>query len=132
METISVSVSRPYKRVYEYLATPRNLFDRANALGGKAHPIAPLEWVAETLTFTDRPVTLRFTPRNAFGVLDVTAFEEGRQVFWAPIRAFPNGEGTEITLGLLQRPEQTDESFRSEIEWTRADLLTVKTLLESR
>ena len=131
VETISVSIFCPYQRASDFLANPKNLFSWANVLGGKAHPVSPLEWVAEEAAFTDQPVTIRFTPRNSHGVLDVSASIDDQQVFWAPVRAFRNGEGTELTMGLVQRDGQSDESFRSEIEWTRADLLTVKALLET-
>lgn len=131
LETISVSIFRPYEAVYGFLATPANLFTWANILGTKARPLAPLEWLAEEPAFIDRPVTIQFTPRNSYGVLDISALVDNELLFWAPVRAFRNGEGTELTLGVLQRPDQSEDSFRSELEWTRADLLTVKTLLES-
>jgi hypothetical protein len=131
VETISVSISCPYETVYGFLADPANLFTWANVLGTKARPLAPLEWLAEEPAFTDKPITIRFTPRNAYGVLDITASADGLPLFWSPVRAFRNGEGTELTLCMLQRSDQSEESFRSELEWTRADLLTVKTLLES-
>ena len=131
VETISVSISRPYETVYPFLADPQNLFTWANILGTRARPLAPLEWLAEEPVFTDRPVSIRFTPRNPYGVLDISAFADDTELFWAPVRVFRNGEGTELTLGVLQRPDQSEESFRSELEWSRADLLTVKALLEA-
>ena len=130
-EAISVSIARPYEDVYAFLANPRNLFSWASVMGTKHHPVAPLEWVAEEPTFIDQPVTLIFSPRNAYGVLDFTALVGGQVIYAAPVRAVRNDEGTEVTIGVFMQPGGNEESFRSEIEWMRADLLVVKSLLEA-
>lgn len=130
-ETISITISRAYETVYDFLATPANLFTWIDIMGTQARPVAPLEWVAERPNFIDRPVTIRFSPRNAYGVLDIAAFLDGQQIYDAPVRAIRNGDGTEVMLTLIGRWGQTPEVFASELEWLRADLLTLKSVLEA-
>ncbi len=130
-ETICVSIERPYDEVYEFLATPENLFTWASVLGTRYHAVTPLEWVVEEPAHAASPITLRFTPRNPYGVLDITTLIAGKVVYETPARLLRQDHGAVIVLSLLQREADTDEAFQSELEWTKSDLLTVKTLLES-
>lgn len=130
LETLSVSIARPYDVVYGFLASPRNLFSWASVMGTRYHAVAPLEWVAEAPTFIDKPVTLKFSPRNPYGVLDFSAHVDGEQIYAAAVRALRNEEGTELTVGLFM-PAGSDEAMhRSDLEWMRTDLLVIKSLLE--
>ena len=126
---MGVAIQRPYEAVYDFLANPRNLFSWASVLGAEYHAEAPLEWVAEKPAFIDRPVTIRFTARNPFGVLDVSASIDGRQVFAAPVRVVRDGEGSLVTMTIFAPADDSEAAFHSELEWVRTDLLTLKSLL---
>jgi len=42
-----------------------------------------------------------------------------------------NQDGTDLQMTWFQQPGVSDEQFRSEVEWTRSDLLRLKTFLEN-
>ncbi len=132
-ETVQVVIERPYSVVYGFLADPRNLTQWIDVLGPVHHPAGPMEWVFDRPAFNQGPITVRFTPHNAHGVLDIRAFFEGRLIYWAPARAIDLGEATAVTLGLVSNlaEDQRDAHNVSEREWVEADLLTLKTLLEA-
>ena len=130
MTTVGVSIARDYDFVYDFLATPKNLFTWADELGTAFHPEGPLDWVAEAPVAIDGPVTIRFSPRNIHGVLDVMALKAGIVVFQAPVRLMRNGAGCELTIGVWHRVEDGEAKRLSDVEWARSDLLTLKTVLE--
>jgi hypothetical protein len=115
--------------VYEFLAEPLNLPTWASGLFGIAH-VRDNDWRSDT---EGGPVMLRFTPRNEYGVLDFGVAPEGTEPVIMPVRVAPNGEdGAELIYTAYQRPGTSDEAFRSETAWIEADLLALKSLLESR
>ena len=130
MTTVGVSIARDYGFVYDFLATPKNLFTWADELGTAFHAEGPLDWVAEAPVATDGPVTIRFSPRNIHGVLDVMALKAGIVIFQAPVRLIHNGDGCEVTIGVWHRAEDSEAKRLSDVEWARSDLLTLKTVLE--
>jgi uncharacterized protein YndB with AHSA1/START domain len=127
--TIATSIDYPVKQVYEFLAEPLNLPTWTVAIERIEHRRGS-DWAATT---PQGEVTFRYHPRNEYGVLDFAMWRPGEaEGEIIPARVFANGDGTEMTLTLYQRPGITDEAFDSEVEWTRNDILTLKTLLESR
>ena len=74
---------------------------------------------------------IRFTPRNPNGVADYRAFKEGEAPGPAtPVRFYPNGEGTDMTLTKFKPEAMSDERFESECVWLQSDLARLKLLLE--
>ena len=49
-----------------------------------------------------------------------------------PLRAEACGDGTEMSITFIQRPDMSEEAFKSIIEWITTDLLVLKTVLEAR
>jgi hypothetical protein len=49
-----------------------------------------------------------------------------------PMRARPEGEGTELSFTFIQREAMSTEEFNSTIEWIKTDLAMLKTVLEHR
>ena len=127
-ETILVSIDCPVGTVYDFLADPRNLPTWLVDIGSTIEHVRDQEWVAEA------PIgrfTFRFSPRNSFGILDFVVFRQGGPEISMPVRVVANGDGTDLTLTVFRRPETADAIYASELEWIRADLATLKTLLES-
>jgi len=127
--TLSVSIARPVRVVYDYLAEPRNLPAWTMALGPSFREIAPNRWIAETPMMETGPITIGFSPRNRFGILDYEfAYADRAMTF--PVRVVANGEGSEVIATLFAMPDASEERIVSEAEWVMTDLLTLKTLLE--
>lgn len=128
-EVITVSIVRPYAEVYKFCADPLN-FGRWNPL-----PNAPMEALGANEYLVDLPQgrrVMRFMPQNNFGVLDYQVYEQGQTSGpTRPLRVIPNGAGTDLQMTWFQQPGVSDEQFRSEVEWTRSDLLRFKTFIEN-
>lgn len=131
VETVSVTIDRAYATVYDFLAEPRNLVRWVDVLGPVHRAVAPMEWVFDRPAFHPGPIRLRFTPRNAFGVLDVHAYSGEVLIHWAPVRAIDLGAATAVTFGLVRGADWAASHNASERDWIEADLLTLKTLLEA-
>ena len=131
IETVSVTIDRPFSTVYDFLADPRNLVRWVDVLGAAHHPVAPMEWMFDRPAFHSEPIRVRFTPRNAFGVLDIHAYSGEALIHWAPVRAIDLGDATAVTFGLVHGAEWPASHSASERDWIEADLLTLKTLLEA-
>ena len=124
---ISIGISRPFEEVYAFLAEPANFPKWASGLGHSFRHLADLEWLAETLMGR---TTVRFTEPNAFGVLDLSVIPDAGAAMHNPMRAFPNGHGTEVVFSLLQRPGMSERDFDRDAEWVARDLRALKRLLE--
>jgi hypothetical protein len=126
---IVISISRPYAEVYKFCADPLN-FGRWNLL-----PDEPMEAVGVNEYLVNLPQgrrVMRFMPPNDFGVLDYQVYEQGESAGpTRPLRLIANQDGTDLQMTWFQQPGVSDEQFRSEVEWTRSDLLRLKTFLEN-
>ena len=54
---------------------------------------------------------------------------DGTEVY-VPMRVMPNGQGSEVMLGLFRQPEMNDAEFDRDAGLMQKDLLTLKGLLE--
>ena len=128
--TISLYIDVPYEAAYRFLADPANYGEWAAVDKNTYRPLGNGEW--EGVTIFGGLRHFRFTPANAYGVLDHAVFVPGETVLWTPMRVMPNEEGTELAFTFYQRPGMSEEEFASAIEWITTDFLTLKTLLEAR
>src|SRR4051794_8151069 len=124
---ISIGISRPFEEVYAFLAEPANFPKWASGLGHSFRHVGGMEWFADT---PSGPMKVRFTEPNRFGVLDHSVIPDGGSAMHNPMRAFRNGDGTEVVFSLLQRPGMSDEDFDRDAEWVARDLSALKRLLE--
>lgn len=124
---IHFAIARPVDEVYAFLADPLN-YPRWAAVDGAMVQVGPNEWLAQTAF---GPRTVRFSERNAYGVLDHAVYARGDEPVTIPMRVVANGEGTELTFVFYRRDGMTDEQFKSTIEWITTDLLTLRSLLET-
>ena len=127
-QTINVSINCPVARVYDFLADPLNLPTWLADIGPVIQHVEGSDWVAEAPAGR---FTFRFCPRNSFGVLDFLVFREGDPLVPMPVRVVANGEGTELMMTVYERPGTSAVIHASEVQWIRADLSTLKSLLEA-
>ena len=107
---LSTHVARPAAEVYAYAADPAHL----------------PEWAAG---LTD-DVRVTFVPANDLGVLDHEVTLPDGTSFTAPMRVLPDGDGCEVVFTLRRAPGTTDEAFGADADAVRADLETLRTLLQ--
>ena len=123
---LTISIERSPEDVYEFASQPENLPQWAAGLGLGIKRVGE-HWEVRT---QDGAVGLRFTPRNDYGVLDHTVIpSDGPEVF-VPMRVMPNGQGSEVMLGLFRQPDMDDATFARDAGLMQKDLQTLKTLLE--
>lgn len=125
---ISVGIRRPLSEVYAFLGEPENFPKWASGLGHSFRHVDGMEWMAETPM---GPMKVRFSERNAFGVLDHTVIPEDGPAMHNPMRVFANGDGSEVVFSLFQRPGMSDAEFARDVEWVSRDLQALKTHLEA-
>ena len=126
--TLSVTINRAWTEVYDYASDPANLTHWAVGLG-TAFEHAGDDWTFRTPG--GEPVKMRFTEQNALGVLDHDVILADRTVH-VPLRVMPNGDGAEVSFLLLQTPDLSDADLERDAAAVRADLSTLKRLLESQ
>ena len=124
---ISVGISRPLNEVYAFLAEPGNFSRWASGLGHSFRHVDGMEWLAETPM---GPMKVRFSERNSFGILDHTVVSPDGEAMHNPMRAFANGDGSEVVFSLFRRAGMSDEDFERDAEWVSRDLQTLKAHLE--
>lgn len=79
---------------------------------------------------TDADFRMTFTPYNEFGVMDHTVEVDGKQVVFAPMRVFPNGDGCNVQVTLFRQPCVDDERFEQDQMQIRKDLEVLKKVAE--
>lgn len=127
--TISVSISRDWRHVYEAVWRPQDFPRWASGLSQ-----SPLEkdgaewWRTEG---PDGPVRIRFTGHNAFGVMDHHVDPGGGTEIYVPLRIVPNGEGAEVLFTLFRQPGMSDETYAADADWVTRDLIALRAVATS-
>jgi hypothetical protein len=130
---LCVQIARPFAEAYEFLHQPANFALWASGLAGSLKQVNG-QWIAAA---PDGDLKVRFSPRNADGVLDhwVTlpaGTDHAETEISIPLRLSAISDGCELCLTLFRLPGMTDEKFRADAEWVMRDLNAAKRLLESR
>ncbi len=125
---IHVSIDRDWREVYAYMADPMNMPHWASGLSDTMRPEGEV-YIADGGPIGK--ITVRFAPRNDFGVVDHrVTLESGVSVDNA-LRVVPNGSGAEVMFTLLKIPGMDDEAFERDAAHVLKDLKTLKGILES-
>lgn len=125
---LSVTIGRSLEDVVDFLSKPENLAHWAQGLGEEFIATGDGGW---QISLDGQTMTLRFAPSNDFGVFDHTLTTNDGKTFMNPMRAFANGDGTEVVFTLFRRPEMTDEDYARDAEWIIRDLARLKRYLET-
>ena len=125
-QTISVSIKRNPKDVYEFVSNPINLPKWASGLGTSIENING-EWIVRV---SERPVKFRFAKRNDFGVLDHYVSPMPGVEVYNPMRVVPNGTGSAVIFTLFHQPDMSEAKFQEDADWVQRDLNALKKLLE--
>ncbi|MFT4251377.1 MAG: SRPBCC family protein [Caulobacter sp.] len=127
---ISIGVDRPAAEVYAYVARPETMPEWAAGLGGGLRPSGePDVWIVDVPNGEAR---VRFSPENAYGVLDHwVTLPDGTEVA-VPLRVVANGDGAEVTLTLFRLPDMDDPAFERDAAAVARDLETLKARLEGQ
>jgi hypothetical protein len=124
--TLRVRIDRPAAEAYEFLSLPENFAKWASGMGASLRQVGA-DWVVET---PEGPATVRFSERNAYGVLDHSVKLPRSGSIYVPLRVVAQGEGCELVLTVFRRPDMSDEKFAADAEWVMRDLHAAKRLLE--
>jgi hypothetical protein len=126
---LKVEIGRSFAAVYGFLADGRNF----SAWGGgdpgtTVEHLGGNDWLVQ---MDARKLVLRYSKRNALGIMDTEIILHGETAGWMrPIRLYPNRSGSELLLIQFRRPGATEEQYASEAEWINSDLLRIKSFLE--
>jgi Polyketide cyclase / dehydrase and lipid transport len=124
--TVSVTISRPPRTVYDYVADPATL-----PLWAFFESIVPAGDGRWTVTGPGGETsTVSFAGPNEFGVLDQDVEVAPGDIVHVPLRVVPNGAGSEVLFTSFRRPEYSDADFDADVATVRADLARLKELLE--
>jgi hypothetical protein len=123
---LSVRINRPAAEAYEFLSLPENFPKWASGLGASLRRDGD-DWVVQT---PQGPATVRFSERNAYGVLDHQVRLPRGGALYVPLRVVANGAGCDLVLTLFRRPDMSEEKFAADAEWVMRDLHAAKRLLE--
>lgn len=125
---LSIDIDRPASFVYDLAADPTILPRWAAGLAGAEVLREGDHWV------TDSPmgrVTIRFAPRNDFGVLDHQVTLPSGETVDNPLRVLADGDGCEVVFTLRHRPGMTDDDVARDAAAVCRDLAALKELAES-
>ena len=125
--TVSVSIRRDWRAVYEFARRPEN-FARWASGAAKSLRREGDDWVADG---PDGRAILRFAERNDFGVLDHWVILTSGAEIHVPVRVVPNGSWCEVTVTLFRQPGMSDDVFARDAAWVAKDLGALKALLET-
>lgn len=127
--SISISISRDWREVYDFAHPSAHFADWASGLATSLRPAGnDNHWIAETPEGT---AIVRFAERNAFGVLDHTVTQADGVQTYNPLRVVVNSDGAEVIFTLFRRPDMSDDVFERDQACLARDLQTLKQLIES-
>jgi hypothetical protein len=126
--TISLPIRRDWQELYERFWHPEAFPLWASGLAEAGLRQDGDLWRAQG---PEGPVTIRFTPHNAYGIMDHTVdLGEGRVVSM-PMRVIPNGDGCLVSVTLFRQPDMSDAKLKEDVDWIQRDLTALKTLAEA-
>ena len=123
--TLSVTINRDWREVYQFAADPANMAQWAAGLGEDFSRDGEF-WVAHQ---EGNPIRIHFTPSNPFGVINHDV-HVGSDVVHVASRVVPNDSGAEVTFLLLQERGMTNAEFERDAAMVQKDLDALKAILE--
>lgn len=124
--TLSIRINRSMPQVYDYLADPANMTAWAGGLASGLDQ-ADGKWTGQTPA---GPATIRFSPRNAFGIADHWVQPESGGEVYVPLRVVDRAGKAEVLLTLFRLPAMDDDAFARDAAAMERDLAKLKQVLE--
>jgi hypothetical protein len=125
--TFSISIRHEWRAVYERIWRPDCFARWASGLAQSELREEGEQWLANG---PDGPIHIRFTPHNAFGVMDHYVDTGCGEEVHVPLRVVQNGDGTEVLITLFRQPGMDEDRFAADIKWVDRDLKALKALIE--
>lgn len=127
VKIISITIHVAFSSAYAFAHKPESFTQWAAGFATTLHK-TETGWVAET---PEGRATVRFSEKNAYGVLDHWVQLPGKPEVYIPLRMIKNGDGTEVELVLFRQPGMTDAQFAQDEASVKKDLERLKTILEA-
>lgn len=125
--TLSISIDRNWRDAYEAIWRPETF---ARWAGGLARANLRRDGEVWKADGPQGPITIRFSDRNDFGVMDHWVDAGDGDEIYVPLRVIPNGGGCEVLITLFRLPLMDDEMFAADADIMKRDLAALKALLE--
>lgn len=126
-QTVSISIQRDVRRVYQFVFDLENLPKWAGAFAKSVRRSGD-DYIVET----DRgPLKIRMASGNNYGVLDHHVSPAPGIEIYVPMRVITNGTGSEVLFTLFQYPDMDDARFTEDLKMVRRDLESLKKILET-
>jgi hypothetical protein len=131
VRTITVSIDRDWRAVYDFASIPENFAKWASGLGKLERNGAAGGdgWIAHTPEGVAMP--LRFAAPNAHGVLDHWLSPPQGGEIYLPLRVIANGAGCTVMFTLPRQPGVSDATFAADADWVARDLARLKEMMEA-
>jgi len=126
--TLSVTVDRPWRSLYEAFWRPEAFPTWASGLGRSRLSQQGERWLAQG---PEGAVVIRFTDHNPYGVMDHWVELASGESVYVPLRIIANGDWAEVQLTLFQQPGVDEATFARDAAWVRQDLQALKALAEA-
>lgn len=124
--TISISIKRDHKTVYEFISNLENLPRWASSTFPSIKEING-EWLIDTPQGQNK---VKLAERNDFGILDhYVKLPSGVEVY-IPMRVVKNNDGSEVMVTVFQTTEMTNEVYEEDLQTVKKDLNHLKTVIE--
>lgn len=125
VKNIHVSINKPAKEVYQYVANPENFpkwvaFIKSIKKEGNF-------WVGDSDLGN---IKIKWAPENEWGILDhYVTLPNGETVF-NPMRIISNDKGSELIFTLFWMPGRSEKEFSEDAQAVAADLNKLKEIME--
>lgn len=124
--TISISINRNWKEVYDAVWRPEDFPKWASGLSQSPLTRDGEAWKTEG---PEGAIRIRFTGRNDFGVMDHHVDLGNGTNIYVPMRIIQNDGGAEVLLTLFRQPGMSDEKFAADAEWVGRDMHALRALV---
>jgi Polyketide cyclase / dehydrase and lipid transport len=127
---VSIWINAAPEVVYEFASDPHDWPRWAAGLAQGGLRQTADGWVADSPM---GQVTVEFAPPNEFGVLDHVVRMPSGEAVYNPLRVIPGGVGEsrcEVVFTVRRRAGMTDAELEADAAAVRADLETLRRLLE--
>lgn len=124
--TISISINRNWKEVYEAIWRPEDFPKWASGLSQSSLTRDGDAWKAAG---PEGEIRISFTEHNAYGVMDHHVDVGNGKSVHVPLRVVRNGDGAAVLFTLFRQPDMSDAKFDEDAEWVKRDLQALRALV---